>query len=197
MMAQGELGFKYEVEHQGEGMTGMGGIGPYLDLACRSGMVGSIERHVKAQGEQGWTDAESVLALVMLNLVGGDCVEDVDRLESDEGFCRLFSKAVRQGLSRKARRGLKKRWRKEKTRRVPSSSAVFRYLSEFHDRDQEGLREPGKAFIPLPNEALKGFVQSEHGSGWICAEQPGGASGDAGHGCDAGGDGEGECAVVL
>jgi len=28
MMAQGELGFKYEVEHQGEGMTGMGGIAP-------------------------------------------------------------------------------------------------------------------------------------------------------------------------
>jgi hypothetical protein len=52
MMSQGELGFKYEVEHQGEGMTGMGGIGPYLDLACRSGMVRSVERHVKALGER-------------------------------------------------------------------------------------------------------------------------------------------------
>jgi len=62
MMAQGELGFKYEVEHQGEGMTRMGGVGPYLDLACRSGMVSSLERHVKAQGEQGWTDAENALA---------------------------------------------------------------------------------------------------------------------------------------
>jgi hypothetical protein len=122
-------------------------------------MVRSIERHVKAQGEQGWTDAESVLTLVMLNLVGGDCVEDVDRLESDEGFCRLFSKAVRQGLSRKGWRGLKKRWRKEKTRSVPSSSAVFRYLSEFHDREQERLREPGRAFIPLPNEALRGLCK--------------------------------------
>ena len=159
MMAQGELGFKYEVENQGEGMTGMGGIGPYLDLACRSGMVRSIERHVKARGEQGWTDAESVLSLVMLNLVGGDCVEDVDRLESDKGFCRLFSKGVSQGLSRKGRRGLKKRWRKENARSVPSSSAMFRYLAEFHDRDQEGLRERGKAFIPLSNEALKGLCK--------------------------------------
>jgi hypothetical protein len=157
MMAQGELGFKYEVDDKGGGMTGMGGIGPYLDLACRSGMVRSIERHVKARGEQGWTDAEGVLSLVMLNLVGGDCVEDVDILESDKGFCRLFSKAVSQGLSRKGRRGLKKRWRKEKTRGVPSSSAVFRYLAEFHDRDQEGLRETGRAFIPLPNEALRGL----------------------------------------
>ena len=159
MMTQGELGFKYEVEHQGGGMTGMGGIGPYLDLACRSGMVKSIERHVKARGEQGWSDAESILTLVMLNLVGGDCVEDVDGLESDKGFCRLFSKAVRRGLSRKGRRELRKRWRKEKTRSVPSSSAVFRYLAEFHDRDQEGLREPGRAFIPLSNEALKGLCK--------------------------------------
>jgi hypothetical protein len=67
--------------------------------------------------------------------------------------------AVHQGLSRKARRGLEKRWRREKRRRVPSSSAVFRYLSGFHDREQEGWREPGRAFIPLPNEALKGWCK--------------------------------------
>ncbi len=42
---------------------------------------------------------------------------------------------------------------------MPSSSAVFRYLAEFHDRAQEGLREEGKAFIPLPNEALKGLCK--------------------------------------
>ena len=82
----------------------------------------------------------------MLNLVGGDCVEDVDRLESDRGFCRLLSKAVSHGLSRKGRRGLKKRWRKEKSRSVPSSSAVFRYLADFHERDQELLREGGVDF---------------------------------------------------
>ena len=159
MMTQGELGFKYEVENQGVGLSGMGGIGPYLDLACRSGMVRSIEQNVKARGEQGWTDAESVLSLVMLNLVGGECVEDVDKLETDKGFCLLFGKAVSQGLSGKGRRGLKKRWRKGKSRSVPSSSSVFRYLAEFHDRAQEGLREAGRAFIPLPNEALKGLCK--------------------------------------
>jgi hypothetical protein len=36
MMTQGELAFKYEEENQGEGMAG---IGAYLNLACRSGMV--------------------------------------------------------------------------------------------------------------------------------------------------------------
>jgi hypothetical protein len=176
MMTQGELAFKYEVDHQGAGMTGMSGIGTYLDLASRSGMVRSIERYVQARkGGQGWTDVEHVLSLVMLNLVGGDCVGDVKRLESDEGFCRLLGKTLSHGLSRKGRRGLKKRWRKEKTRSVPSSSAVFRYLAEFHDRDQEELRQPGKAFIPLANGALRGlcrvnrdlvgFVQNNHTEG--------------------------------
>ena len=49
MMTQGELAFKYEMDHQGARMTGMGGIGAYFDLACRSGMVRSIERHLKAR----------------------------------------------------------------------------------------------------------------------------------------------------
>ena len=75
MMTQGELAFKYELDSQGVGMTGMGGIGTYLDLACRSGLLRSIERHVNArEGIQGWTDAESIVSLMMLNLVGGVCV---------------------------------------------------------------------------------------------------------------------------
>jgi len=141
MMTQGELAFKYKEDKRGAGMTGMAGIGVYLDLACRSGMVRNIEQHVRARkGGQGWTDVETVLSLVMLNLVGGECVEDVDRLESDKGFCRLLKKALSHGLRRKARRVLKKRWRKEKTRSVPSSSSVFRYLAGFHDSDQELLK---------------------------------------------------------
>ena len=72
-MTQGELAFKYEEDKQGMGMTGMAGIGAYFDLACRSGMIRSIERHVKARkGGQGWTDVETVLSLMMLNLVGGE-----------------------------------------------------------------------------------------------------------------------------
>jgi len=160
MMTQGELAFKYEEDKQGVGMTGMAGIGAYLDLACRSGMVRSIEQHVKARkGGQGWTDTETVLSLMMLNLVGGECVEDIDRLESDEGFCRLLKKTLSHGLSRKGCRRLRKRWRKEKTRSVPSRSSVFRYLAEFHDQGQELLRKPGKAFIPETNEVLKGLCK--------------------------------------
>ncbi|MEJ2023896.1 MAG: IS1380 family transposase [Deltaproteobacteria bacterium] len=159
-MTQGELAFKYEEDNQGEGMTGMAGMGAYLDLACRSGMVRSIEQHVKARkGGQGWTDVETILSLMILNLAGGECVEDVERLESDEGLCHLLKKTLSHGLSRNGLRRLKKRWRKEKTRSVPSRSSVFRYLSEFHDQGQEFLRKPGKAFIPEANDSLKGLCK--------------------------------------
>ena len=158
MMAQGVLPFKYENDKQGAGLTAFSGIGAYLDLASRSGFIRSVDRHVGLRsGGQGWTDAEMVLTVVLLNLVGGDCVGDVERLECDEGLGRLFGKALKHSLSPGKRRQMKKRWRREKLRSVPSASALFRYLAGFHDGDQESLREPGKAFIPKGNEALKGL----------------------------------------
>jgi hypothetical protein len=64
-----------------------------------------------------------------------------------------------QGLRRKVRRALERRFRKERRRTVPSPSAAFRYLSAFHDPKQEELRQMGKAFIPLPNEPLRGLMK--------------------------------------
>ena len=95
-----------------------------------------------------------------MNLAGGDCVEDLKILESDEGFCEILKKMESNGLTRKIRRILERRWRKEQKRCVPSPSAVFRYLKEFHDAEQEKRRGEStvKAFIPAPNENLKGFV---------------------------------------
>ena len=41
---------------------------------------------------------------------------------------------------------------------MPSPSSVFRYLENFHDEEEETLREEGKAFIPRPNGHLRGLV---------------------------------------
>jgi len=86
------------------------------------------------------------------------CVEDIKVLEADDGFCEILKKAEMHGLGRKVRRALVRRWRKERTRVVPSPSAIFRYLAQFHDEQQEGHRQAGKALIPVANEHLSGFV---------------------------------------
>ena len=40
---------------------------------------------------------------------------------------------------------------------MPSQSAVFRFLSMFHDADQESTRPKHKAFIPTATDALRGL----------------------------------------
>lgn len=157
-MAQGVLPFKYENEKQKSNMTGLGGLPTYLDLAHVMGLSKSIGKHVGVRtNSQGWADSQVVMSLILLNISGGDCVDDLRRLESDDGFCRIINRTQMQGMSRKDRRALSRRWRKEQRRSMPSASSVFRYLSAFHSPEQEALREPGKAFIPVANEHLRGF----------------------------------------
>jgi len=104
---------------------------------------------------QGWTDEQVILSLVLLNLAGGDAVDDMRILEKDEGLSRVLGRIETRGLSRQQRRAQEKRWRKEHHRSVPSPSAIFRYLEAFHDQEEEKKREEGKAFIPLPNTCLR------------------------------------------
>ena len=157
-MAQGILPFKYETEKKTTGMTAPGGLPAYLDLDQVIGLSKSIQKHIKVRaGGQGWTDSQMVLALVLLNLAGGDCVEDIKVVQADDGFCEVLKKAEMHGLRRKVRRALLRRWRKERTRAVPSPSAIFRYLAQFHDEQQEGHRQAGQAFIPQANEHLNGW----------------------------------------
>ncbi|PID74745.1 MAG: IS1380 family transposase, partial [Desulfobacterales bacterium] len=134
----------------------------YLDLARVVGLSKSIEKHLKIRSSsQGWTDSQMILSLVLLNLAGGDCVDDLQQVESDEGFCSVLRESQMHGLRRKVRRALTRRWRKEKKRSVPSPSSVFRYLSKFHDADQEKIRSCSdkKAFIPSPNEYLQALFR--------------------------------------
>jgi hypothetical protein len=49
-------------------------------------------------GSQGWTDAQEVVSLLLLNLAGGDCVDDLRVLEGDDGFARLMRRVETHGL---------------------------------------------------------------------------------------------------
>lgn len=159
-MAHRALPFQYEVEKKPEGMTGLAGLPLYLEFAHMMGLPRLIGGHVKArQGEQGWTDEQMIMALILLNLAGGDCVDDLKVLESDDGFCRVLREVECYGRTRSERRALKRRWRKERTRTVPSPTATREYLECFHDPEQEKHRKAHKAFIPSPTELLSALVR--------------------------------------
>ncbi len=143
-MPQGILPYKYEEEKTASGMTSLAGLPLYLDLASVLNLGASIAQHLHIK-IQGWTDEQMVMSLILLNLAGGDSVDDLRLLEADEGFCRILRRIELKGLKRKERRETERRWRKEQHRSVPSPSAVFRYLAAFHE---DYARVKGKAVIP-------------------------------------------------
>jgi hypothetical protein len=157
-MAQGILPYKYEEEKTASGMTALAGLPVYLDLALVLGLGDHIRNHMFVK-EQGWTDEQTVLALILLNLAGGDSVDDLKILEKDKGFCSVLGRGETKNLTRQQRRAQERRWRKEQHRTIPSPSAVFRYLAAFHDPEEEKKRQKGKAFIPTPNEHLQGLMK--------------------------------------
>ena len=96
MLPQGVLDFQYEAERSNHGQTGLAGLPLYLDLIRQSGLTAAIRRYVCVAGRQGWLDLQMVLAVLFLNLAGGDCVEDLERLEADRMRQNSFGESVRR-----------------------------------------------------------------------------------------------------
>lgn len=159
-MSQGVFSYQYEMEKKDKGITGRAGLLLYLDMMKAMGLRKEINQKLQIRKEgQGWTDAQMIESLILLNQAGGECVEDIEQLESDQGLAKVLEKLYTQELKRRQRRESARRWRKEKKRLLPSASAVFRYLSAYHNEEEEQKRESHKAFIPASNEHLKALEQ--------------------------------------
>src|SRR5437667_2300488 len=96
----------------------MGGA-PLLVQAFRSlGLAGSVRAHVQVkQRQRGYDEATFVESFVLLNGLGGECLDDFERLREDAGLSELVGHAI------------------------PSPAAARQFLYEFHD---EGKIEEAK-----------------------------------------------------
>ena len=103
-VTQGLLPFQYESGVGEAGLTGLAGLPLYLELWRAAGLEQSVARHVAVSGRQGWSDRQMVSALVLLNLAGGEGLDDLDRLEADGGLCRLVRAADAHGRTRREQR---------------------------------------------------------------------------------------------
>jgi hypothetical protein len=103
------LGFQYELEPSTAGLASLAGLPLYLELILASGLAAAIREQVRVAGAQGWMDLQMVLALIFMNPAGGDCLADLEWLESDAGFAALLAAIERELLTRDERRALKSR----------------------------------------------------------------------------------------
>jgi hypothetical protein len=139
--AKGEFLFEIDPEPLEECVTALGGI-PLFVRAVRSLDVGgSVERnlHLK-QRQRGFDEATYVESFLVLNAVGGDCLEDFDRLQEDAGLEEMLGHAV------------------------PGAEAARKFLYQFHDEGkieqaQRELAVDQVSYIPEESVPLRGLAQ--------------------------------------
>ena len=171
MMTKALLGFQYQIEDTHKG-TSLAGLPLFQGMANVSGLKEWIAQNLSTKS-QGWSDLQIVTSLILLNLSGGDCVDDIERFEADPGMRTVLLNLETQGMGRKGRRQHARRFRKNKTRAFPSPSTLRRYLDKFHNPEEELKRVPKKAFIPAPNELLQSLSASNDTLiNYLQAQQP-------------------------
>ncbi len=103
------------------------------------GLPQAIKQHVRVkERERGYDEATFVESFVILNAVGGECLEDFEQLRADAGLAELVGHAM------------------------PSPEAARNFLYEFHEDakiEEAQLRLKGdeKAYIPEETVALQGL----------------------------------------
>jgi hypothetical protein len=149
--------FEIDPEPAQEVLTAWGGV-PLVVQTLRSlGLPASVKQHVRIKERQrGLDEATFVESFVILNAVGGECVDDFQRLREDAGLQELIG------------------------HQVPSPSVARTFLNAFHEDEkiEEAKKRRGPeqiAFIPEENEPLEGLglVNREfiHRLGERCPDQ--------------------------
>lgn len=135
------LRFEIDPEPLAETLTAWGGV-PLVVQALRSLRVpASVQRHVPIkQRERGYDEATMVESFVVLNALGGECVDDFAHLREDAGLKEMLG------------------------HEIPSPEAARQFLNQFHAEEKiaeaQQRREPEQtAFIPEENDALAGLGQ--------------------------------------
>ena len=125
------LPFQLDPEPATETLTSYGGV-PLVVQAFRSlGLPEAIKQHVRIKERQrGYDEATFIESFVILNAVGGECLEDFEQLRADQGLAELAGHAM------------------------PSPEAARKFLYAFHEdakieEAQLRLKEDQKAYIPL------------------------------------------------
>jgi hypothetical protein len=139
--AEGDFLFEIDPEPLDESVTAFGGV-PLLVRAIRSlDVPGSVKHHLQIkQRERGFDEATYIESFLILNGVGGDCLEDFEQLREDAGLAEMLG------------------------HEVPSAEAARKFLYQFHDeakieQAQQALPVNRVAYVPEESEPLAGVAR--------------------------------------
>lgn len=138
---EGELPFEYDWEPAEEVLTAYAGV-PLLVRAMRSLAVpGSVRRHLRIkQRERGLDEASLVESFLVLNALGGGCLDDFERLREDVGLAEMVG------------------------HEMPTAKVARTFLYAFHDEErieaaQQELPVGQVSYIPTESAPLRALAQ--------------------------------------
>ena len=93
--AEGEFLFEIDPEPLEETVTAFGGVPLFVRTVRSLNVPRSIQQnlHVK-QRQRGFDEATYIESFLVLNALGGDCLEDFDRLREDAGLAEMLGHEV-------------------------------------------------------------------------------------------------------
>ncbi len=158
-MPQIEKIINYLEEKKSNKITNYAGILPLLDFIKKIGIFKFADNKLNIRsGSQGWYDSQQFLSIFSINFIGGDCISDVDILESDSGLTSALPH-IEKALIGKRKKEISKRFRKGRQRIFPSDNSIHNYALEFHNEEEEERRKDyilkKEAFIPKCNNNLE------------------------------------------
>jgi hypothetical protein len=140
--AESPLLFEIDSEPIEECLTALGGVPLLLQAARSLGLPRSIREQVRIkERDRGLDEASYVESFVVLNAVGGECLEDFERLREDAGLAEMMGHDV------------------------PSPEAARKFLYQFHDENkiaeaQQQLALGEASYIPEESAPLRGLAQA-------------------------------------
>jgi hypothetical protein len=150
------LQYKYEKDRETTKLTGLAGLPFYLDFTRGLGFDQALRRHLNQEVSACcvWKPSDMVASLLLLNLSGGDNVEDLHKLQDDAGLSKLLGKFAECGLRGSERRTFRLLKNRQHAGNVASASTVFRFLKQDGTTGLEP-RKQGSAYIPAAGRTVQ------------------------------------------
>jgi hypothetical protein len=121
--AEGEFLFQLDPEPLEECVTAYAGIPLFLQAARSLDVPGRVRQYLQIkQRDRGLDEAGYIESFLVLNALGGDCLEDFERLREDDGLAQMVG------------------------HEIPSAVAARKFLYEFHD---ESKRQQAQRELPV------------------------------------------------
>lgn len=135
------LPFQMDPEPADEVLTSFAGLCVVAQGLRSLGVLKSVDSHlVLKKRERGFTEAEMVESLILMQAAGGECPEDLERLRQDPGLPTMLG------------------------HEIPAAETGLKFLRRFHDEEVVRQAEQGRpqgqiCFIPQQSTPLAGLAQ--------------------------------------